>query len=219
MTALIITGIVFIAALTFFWYYRTQTVWVKSDDYARNSSSKAKTLVVTYSRTGNTAGAAKSIARYFNADLLEIKSPQYSRDLKGLKLASEHASEEVTTAPIEHKPVELSDYDFIFLCTPTWWFRPAVPMFSFAENHDFGGKPVMLVMTGNSRKTDEKTKDFEELLKAQNADLLDVLFIKRGRIYWQKTPDEVNTEVLDAIKQRENIWAEFISPNTLHPSD
>jgi len=81
-------------------------------------------------------------------------------------------------------------------------------MFSFVENHDFAGKPVFLIMTGNSRKTDEKTGMFEKLVKEKNGNLLDVLFIQRGRIYWQKTPKQVNNEVLEALKDRKELWEE-----------
>jgi hypothetical protein len=33
-----------------------------------------------------------------------------------------------------------------------------------------------------------------------------MLFIRRGRIYWQKTPDEVNDEVRDALDAHQKMW-------------
>ena len=207
---IIIGSIVVIIVAILFYFYRTQTVWVESEPYQRVSKEPAKTLVVVYSRTGNTMSAAKEVARYFDADLLTIKAPQYSRDLKGQQLAAKDADEEVTSTPIEHDSVNINDYDLIFLCSPTWWFRPAVPLFSFVENHDLAGKPVFLIMTGNSRKTDEKTGKFEALVENKNGNLLDVLFVRRGRIYWQKTPEQVNEEVLDALKKRKKMWVDLI---------
>ena len=207
---IIIGSIVVIIVAVLFYFYRTQTVWVESEPYQRVSKEPAKTLVVVYSRTGNTMSAAKEIARYFDADLLTIKAPQYSRDLKGQQLAAKDADEEITSTPIEHDSVNINDYDLIFLCSPTWWFRPAVPLFSFVENHDFAGKPVFLIMTGNSRKTDEKTGKFEALVENRNGNLLDVLFIRRGRIYWQKTPEQVNEEVLEALKKRKKMWVDLV---------
>ncbi len=204
---LIIGGIAAGIVILLFWFYRTQTVWIESEPYQRVSKAPAKTLVVVYSRTGNTMSAAKEVANYFDADLVQIEAPLYSRDLKGQQLAAKHADEEVTTTRIQHDSVNLNDYELIFLCSPTWWYRPAVPLFSFVENHDFAGKPVFLIMTGNSRKTDEKTGKFETLVKEKNGDLLDVLFIQRGRIYWQKTPEQVNEEVLDALKERKEMWS------------
>ena len=192
-------------AVMLFYYCRTQTVWVESEPYQRTSKEPAKTLVVVYSRTGNTMSAAKEVAKYFDADLLKIDAPQYSRDWNGQMLAAKDADEEVTTTPITHEPIDLNKYEVIFLCSPTWWYRPAVPLFSFVENHDFADKSVFLIMTGNSRKTDEKTGKFETLVKEKNGNLLDVLFIQRGRIYWQKTPEEVNKEVINALKERKGM--------------
>jgi len=208
MITIIISAVVLIIA-GFYYFYRTQTVWIESEPYQRASNNPAKTLVVVYSRTGNTLGAAKEVAKYFDADLLEIEAPLYSRDLKGQQLAASDADKEVTTTIIKHKPVDFNKYELVFLCSPTWWYRPAVPLFSFVENHDFANKPVFLIMTGNSRKTDEKTGKFETLVKEKNGDLLDVLFIQRGRIYWQKTPEQVNAEVLNVLKERKEMWSDL----------
>jgi len=103
--------------------------------------------------------------------------------------------------------VDLSKYDLIFLCSPTWWFRPAPPLFSFVENHDFKGKPVFLLMTGNSRLTEERTDKFRILLEEKNGKFLDKLFIQRGRIFWQKSPEQVYKEVRVALNQRLDMWA------------
>jgi len=211
MKILIIIGSIIIGiALLLYWFYRTQTVWVESEPYQRASQESAKTLVVVYSRTGNTMSAAKEIAKYFDADLLKIEAPLYSRDLKGQQLAAKHADEEITATPIQHDPVNLKDYDLIFLCSPTWWYRPAIPLFSFVENHDFAGKSIFLIMTGNSKKTDEKTGKFETIVEDKNGKLLDVLFIQRGRVYWQKTPEQVNKEVIAALKERKGMWSDLV---------
>ena len=198
--------VVAVAASFLGYFYRTQTAWVESPPYQRATAEPTRTIVVVYSRTGNTFGAAKEAARFFNADLLQIKAPQYARTIEGQMLASKHADEEVTTTPIEHDPVTLSDYDLIVLCSPTWWFRPAPPLWSFVENHDFGGKRVFLMMTGNSRLKAELIDKFDALVEKNNGKFLDTLFIQRGRIYWQKTPNEVNEEVRQALESRNSIW-------------
>jgi len=151
-------------------------------------------------------GAAKEAARFFDADLLQIAAPQYARSIKGLQLASKHADQEMTTTSIQHEPVDLSRYGMIFLCSPIWWFRPAVPLWSFVENHDFAGKPVFLLLTGNSRLKEELIDKFRALVEEKNGKFLGKLFIRRGRIYWQKTPDEVNKEVRDALDLHQRLW-------------
>jgi flavodoxin len=210
---LIIVGLIVLAAAAgLLFYYKTQTSWVESPLYQRLSKSPARMLVVAYSRTGNTLGAAKEAARFFDADLLQIAAPQYARTIKGQLIASKHADQEVTTTPIQHDPVDLSQYDLIFLCSPTWWFRPAVPLWSFVENHDFAGIPAFLLMTGNSRLKEELIDKFGTLVEEKNGKFLGSLFIRRGRIYWQKTPNEVNEELRDALDARQSMW-----PITAYP--
>jgi flavodoxin len=200
-------GIIFVAAAAgLVFYYKTQTNWVESPPYQRVLKSPARTLVVVYSRTGNTLGAAKEGARFFDADLLQIAAPQYARTIKGQLLASQHADREVTTTPIQHDPADLSRYDLILLCAPVWWFRPAPPLWSFVENHDFADKPVFLLMTGNSRLKEELIDKFSALVKEKNGRFLGSLFLRRGRIYWQKTSEEINEEVRDALAARHKIW-------------
>ena len=133
-------------------------------------------------------------------------APEDEDEEEVLQLASQHADQEVTTTPIQHEPVDLSRYDMIFLCSPIWWFRPAVPLWSFVENHDLAGKPVFLLLTGNSRLKEELINKFSILVEEKNGKFLGRLFIRRGRIYWQKTPDEVNEEVREALGTILRLW-------------
>jgi len=203
---LIIGSVALSITVVLFWFYRTQTIWIESKPYKRVSTQPARTLVVVYSRTGNTLGVAKEVARYFDADFLTIDAPLYTSDIKGQRLAARHADEEATTTPITHHPVDIAQYDLVFLCSPTWWYRPAIPLWSFVENHDFAGKRIFLMMTGNSRMKEEFISKFSILVKEKNGKFLDVLFIQRGRVYWQKNPSALNTEVLEALKYRNEIW-------------
>ncbi len=61
-------------------------------------------------------------------------------------------------------------------------------------------------MTGNSRMTDERTGKFGVLVEEKNGNFLGMLFIRRGRVFWQKAPDQVNKEILDALREREAMW-------------
>jgi hypothetical protein len=47
---------------------------------------------------------------------------------------------------------------------------------------------------------------FGTLVEEKNGKFLGTLFIRRGRIYWQKTPGEVNEEVRDALDARQRMW-------------
>jgi flavodoxin len=157
-------------------------------------------------------GAAKEVARFFDADIVQIEAPQYGMSITAQMVAAKHAAEEITTTPIQHEPVDISRYDLIVLCSPTWWYRPAPPLWSFVENHDFAGKPVFLLMTGNSRLTDERTDKFRTLVEEKHGKFLDRLFIRRGRFYWQKSPSQVHEEVREALEARGSLWPVTADP-------
>ena len=57
---IIIGSIAGLVIVGLFYFYRTQTVWVESKPYRRVSEKPANTLVVVYSRTGNTMGAIET---------------------------------------------------------------------------------------------------------------------------------------------------------------
>ncbi len=209
----IVITLLTLSGVALFYYYQVQTSWVESLPYKRDTEDPAHTLVVVYSRTGNTFGAAKEIARYFDADMLQIKAPQYAQTVEGQMRASKDADNEVTSTPIQHDTVDLSRYDLIVLCSPTWWFRPAPPLWSFVENHDISGKSVLLMMTGNSRYKEQAIHKFAALVNKQNGEFLEMLFIRRGRIFWQKTPDEINQEIRKALEGRKAMWGFLDKPS------
>ncbi len=193
-------------------FYRDQMVWAESAAYGREAPGPARSLVVYYSRSGNTAGAAKEAARYFQADVLQILAPQYGLDLEGSMRAGEDADQGLTTTPIEHEPVDLSRYELVVLCSPTWWFRPAVPLWSFVEDHDFGGARVFLVMTGNSRLKQENVALFADLVEQNGGVFLDNLFLRRGRYFWQRSMDEVLGELREELEVRGGLWPPGATP-------
>ncbi|WP_017446639.1 flavodoxin family protein [Gayadomonas joobiniege] len=200
-----------VAIIAGYHYYRTQTHWVASDDYKKPSENQAQTLVVSYSRTGNTEAAAKEAAKFFDADLITIQAPAYINDLSGLKQASDDAMAELETTDLIHEPIDLQQYDLIILSTPTWWFRPAVPMWAFVNSQQFYGKKVFLMMTGNSRYEPAMIEKFADRVTAQNGEYLDMLFVQRGRIFWQKSKQEVNAEVSDALSQLNQKWEDILN--------
>lgn len=193
------------------WFYRSQTAWVESAPYQREAASPARVLVVVYSRTGSTAAVAKTVARAFDADLLEVSAPAYEH-LQGLGKASSDASAQSTAVEIEHAAVDPRDYDLVFLCSPTWWFRPAVPMWAFVERQRFDGAATFLLMTGNSRLKPELTEPFEETLRARGARHLGRYFAQRGRIFWQKSPAELEDEIRRMLADRRSQWPVAATP-------
>jgi flavodoxin len=95
-----------------------------------------KTLVVYYSRSGNTREVAQSIAQEMQCDIEEIHDTQNRSGLIGwLKSAYQANRGKLTTiGPLEKDPL---DYDLIVVGTPIWAGFPAVPVKTYLiENKD-----------------------------------------------------------------------------------
>ncbi len=174
--------------------HKDQT-WVESEPYRRVSDSPADTAVIVYSRSGNTLVAAKEFARLQEADLFTIEAPAYPQTFSGQMKASDDASRKIMNAEIIHSPVDLSRYDRVVLCSPVWWYRPAVPMWAFINNHEFSQQDVFLLMTGNSGFKTAYIEEFAELVHASNGRFTGFHFIERGRVFWQLSANELRGEV------------------------
>lgn len=92
------------------------------------------------------------------------------------------------------EPIDLAPARRVYLVSPTWLFRPATPLWAYAEETDLSGKDVVLVMTGNSRYEQEEINAFAERVRARGGRLARHVFLRRGRIYWQLTRDELLQE-------------------------
>lgn len=151
----------------------------------QNLSDSSKVLVVYYSRTGHTETLARAIARELDADILKISDKKYSRDFRGWRNAANDASDEVRSVDIEPATYDLTNYDLVILGSPIWLFRPAPPLWSFAESNDFTDKSVVLFNTFNSRFKQEKIEEFSELIADRGGTMIDHFYIRRGRILFQ----------------------------------
>lgn len=118
-----------------------------------------KSLVVYYSRTGNTKFVAEEIAAELGADLEEIVDLK-SRDGKmGWLSASRDATGNRQTNISETKR-NPADYDLIVIGTPVWAWSPSAAIRTYIAKHDLSGKNVALFFTldNSPRGVVEKTK-------------------------------------------------------------
>lgn len=119
------------------------------------SNAQRKAVVIYYSRTGNTARMAESIAKATGADVLrlEIREPYAAEynDMTGIarREVQSGARRELSTAI-----PDLSQYEVVFLGTPYWWGSASVPMFTFLQDHALDGKQVFPFITSGSSSPD-----------------------------------------------------------------
>lgn len=104
-----------------------------------------KSLVIYYSKTGNTKLIAETVASEVNADLFEI---QRKKDIKssGFMLYFRGGFESMTRKNIrlEKTDIDFKKYDLVFLGTPVWAWRLNPVIRSFLKKVKIENKKIGL---------------------------------------------------------------------------
>ena len=159
--------------------------YVASEAYAPAGEPNRAVAVVYYSRSGHSEAVAREVARTFNASIARI-SADYPLDFSGQgKAVSDANAGELPRIGVG--PIELDPARRVFLVSPIWMFRPATPLWAYVEQTNLTGKEIVLVTTGNSRFEQTEIDAFARRVEAQGGRLTQHLFLRRGRIYWQKS--------------------------------
>lgn len=188
--ALVAVGLGVVAFVVMAWKDRT---YVGSPAYTPSGEPNRATAVVYFSRSGHSEAVAREIARTSNAPIAHINATDYPLDFSGqTKAVSDAEAQALPKITVE--PIDLAPAHRVYLVAPTWLFRPAPPLWAFVEQTDLAGKEVVLVMTGNSRYKQESIDGFAERIAAHGGKLVRHVFLRRGRIYWQMSRDELLEE-------------------------
>ena len=176
--------------------------YVPSAPYAPGGEPNREVAVVYYSRSGHSEAAAREIARTFNSPIARIDA-DYPRDFSGQRKAVSDARSQALP-PIRVESIDLAPARRVFLVSPTWMFRPATPLWAYVEQVALAGKQVVLVTTGNSRFEQTQIEAFARRVEARGGRLVSHVFLRRGRIFWQKSRAELLIEVraeMEAFKR------------------
>ena len=117
-----------------------------------------KTLIVYFTRTGNTKFAAESIAAEIGADVEEIIDLKNRQGKLGWLSAGKDAMQgkETKIAPTKRTP---TDYDLIVIAQPVWAWSPTPAIRTYLNKNDLSWKKVALSFSNvDLRKAVEKTK-------------------------------------------------------------
>jgi flavodoxin len=128
---------------------------VAGNGFAQNT--KSKILVVYYSASGKTESVAKTLSKYFNADIFEVTpTTVYSNaDLDWTDNSSRVCKEYKNASLRDVKLVSTSvpnwdSYDTVFVGYPIWWGIAAWPLTTFVKTNNFSGKKVIPFCTAIS---------------------------------------------------------------------
>jgi flavodoxin len=116
-----------------------------------------KTLLVYYTRTGNSKFAAETIAAELGADMEEVVDLKNRKGRLAFLSAGRDAMQGKLTE-IEQTTKNPLDYDLIVIAQPVWAGSPTPAIRTYLKKNDLSGKKVALFFSDGSYKAVEKTK-------------------------------------------------------------
>ncbi len=152
-----------------------------------------ETLILYYSDGGTTHTVAETLAINLNAYILRIKDKKNRKGFANRFLSTIDAFRETKTDIIPSK-VDLTDYDTIYIGTPTWAGNPTPAILTLVDRCDLKGKDVVLFATMSNNGGDASITRLEEKVKMRGARVIETFTIKTK----DKTRDQLikNTETI-----------------------
>ncbi|MEM2874703.1 MAG: flavodoxin [Candidatus Hadarchaeales archaeon] len=125
-----------------------------------------KSLVVYYSRTGNTRFVAETIAAKLKAEIEEIIDKKSRRGLLGWLGAGKDATmgRETEIEQVKHSP---SHYDLVIIGCPIWNRRLPPAIRTYMKNSDFSKNMVAFFNTNRSNENQNTFSTMKELAKKE----------------------------------------------------
>ena len=146
--------------------------------YSQNGGKKV--LTVYFSHGGNTQIVAEMIHEAAGGDIFRIEPrtpyPTEYREVVDL------AKKEVETGfrpEIKDIPLNIDDYDVIFVGSPCWWYTMAPAVATFLSSHDFAGKKIVPFMTHEGSRFARTLDDMRKI--CPDAELLEGFTVRGGK--------------------------------------
>lgn len=122
-----------------------------------------RTLVVYYSRTGNTRFVAEKIAEHLDAETCEVVDKK-KRKGRFVILTGGYAALKNKLTNIEvSKPID--NYDFIIIGSPVWAGKITPAIRTFITKNDFSGKQIACFVTLGGDKPEKAIENMKEALQ------------------------------------------------------
>ena len=138
-----------------------------------NTASDNDTLVIYFSRTGNTEKIAEYLIDITNADsyVIEAAVPYSDADIKYQDdncRANKEQNDKSVRPEIANPITSIDSYDTIFLGYPIWWGQEPRIIDTFLESYDFSNKTVIPFCTSASSGIATSEKNIKALVPIGN---------------------------------------------------
>lgn len=165
---------------------------------------EGKTLILYYSRSGNTQAACEALGKALNAELRQIKD-RNSRDgglgIIGAMLKINLGMQTDT----EPEKIDVSAYENIIVSAPVWASKPGLAMKTFIENNRFDGKNVILFMTSDSFMEEKYQEKHRQLVRDSGGRVVGYFQVQACDIVDKKkvprTKEKIVEETLKLVPQ------------------
>ena len=138
-----------------------------------NTAYDNDTLVIYFSRTGNTEKIAEYLIDITNADsyVIEAAVPYTDEDIKYQDdncRANKEQNDKSVRPEIANPIASIDSYDTIFLGYPIWWGQEPRIIDTFLESYDFSDKTVIPFCTSASSGIGTSEKNIKALVQIGN---------------------------------------------------
>lgn len=138
-----------------------------------DTTTDSDTLVVYFSRTGNTEKIAEYLIEIADADsyVIEAAVPYTDDDIRYQDdscRANQEQNDKTVRPEIANQIDSIDSYDTIFLGYPIWWGQEPRIIDTFLESNDFSDKTVVLFCTSGGSSIATSEKNIAELVPIGN---------------------------------------------------
>ncbi|MBM7690127.1 flavodoxin [Enterococcus ureilyticus] len=138
-----------------------------------------KTLIVYYSRTGNTKVVAELIQEKLGGDLFQIETQEKRPSNYRKEVEQNEEEQEGNVLPeLKSKISNFNQYDRIFIGAPTWNMALPQAILTFMDSYEFAGKTVIPFNTNGGYGTGSTFNQIK--FGVQGAEVLDGYSVKGG---------------------------------------
>lgn len=135
-----------------------------------HAASNSRILIIYFSMSGTTKGAAEQIQRDTGADIVRLqRAKPYPKGYDNYARVADRERRHNIHPAIKHNIPDLSQYDTVLIGFPTWWQRPPMVIHSLFDAYDFRGKTIIPFTTSMSTPMKASMPTMRRLAKADGA--------------------------------------------------
>lgn len=141
-----------------------------------SSEKGSESLVVYFSRSGNTENVAKSIQSQTNSDIFEmVPVTPYSDDYDTVADVAQEEQSSNARPAISETIENIQQYDVIYVGFPIWWGDMPMILYTFFDTYDLSEKTIAPFCTSGGSGLSDTVNEIRSL--EPNATVLDGLHI------------------------------------------